>query len=416
MMTLWQKPKLHEDPHKHRKVSWLELFFDLVFVVVISELVHLLSSQISVDRLWNYLLLFIPAWWIWIGATYYNDRFETEGLDSCFFTFLLIIPVIGLAIFAHHIPHAFSFGSVLYYKVARALFDHPMPYDSFSFGYVLCYILARALNVLMWGRASFYEKRFRPVGVVLMAGYGVSILLFLISFWCPESIRFVIWAVALLCDLITPLFTLNRQKALPSFNMTKLPERLALFTLIVIGETLVGVIQGIARHHHISMRVISEGILGVAISFTLWWIYFFDIADKPPKEQAKQVFLWGYLHLGLVMAIGAVGASLLNVLTSKHHIPADETRWLLTVALGVSLIFCGLIEFLLKSSDKTHVRMTWISALAILAIGFWGHELHAFNLLGLILLGLMIPIGHRVYRWAISSEVKTDVIPDPGEK
>ena len=52
-MTLWQKPKLHEDPHKHRKVSWLELFFDLVFVVVISELVHLLSSQISVDRLWR---------------------------------------------------------------------------------------------------------------------------------------------------------------------------------------------------------------------------------------------------------------------------------------------------------------------------------------------------------------------------
>lgn len=60
--------------------------------------------------------------------------------------------------------------------------------------------------------------------------------------------------------------------------------------------------------------------------------------------------------------------------------------------------------------------MTWIAALAILAIGFWGHGLHAFNLLGLILLGLMLPIGHRVYRWAISSEVKTDVIPGPGEE
>ncbi len=85
-------------------LSWLELFFDLVFVAVISELVHLLSANPSMETLWNYLFLFIPAWWIWIGATYYNDRFETEGLDSRFFTFLLMIPVAGLAIFAHHMP------------------------------------------------------------------------------------------------------------------------------------------------------------------------------------------------------------------------------------------------------------------------------------------------------------------------
>jgi low temperature requirement protein LtrA len=87
------KPPLYENPTEHWKVSWLELFFDLVFVAVISEPVHLLPESPSMENVWNYLFLFILAWWIWMGATYYNDRFKTEGLDSRFFTFLLMIPV-----------------------------------------------------------------------------------------------------------------------------------------------------------------------------------------------------------------------------------------------------------------------------------------------------------------------------------
>ena len=68
--------------------------------------------------------------------------------------------------------------------------------------------------------------------------------------------------------------TLKKQRTLPNFSLSKLPERLGLFVLIVIGETLVGVIRGVARHHHFSFRVVSEGIAGAAISFAIWWIYF----------------------------------------------------------------------------------------------------------------------------------------------
>lgn len=381
--SLWQKPRLHENPTEHRKVSWLELFFDLVFVVVISELVHLLSSHISIETLGNYLFLFIPAWWIWMGATYYNDRFETEGLDSRFFTFLLMIPVAGLAIFAHHMPH------------------------NFSLGYGLCYMLARVLIVVMWIRAAIHERRFRPVGTILIGGYGISIALFLSSLWIEAPARFVLWGVALVCDLITPMLTLKRQRGLPSFNHSKLPERLGLFTMIVIGETLVGVIRGIARHHHLSVRTVSEGILGVAISFALWWIYFDDIAERPPREKPKVVFLWSYLHLVLVISIGAVGASLLNVLISKHHIPGDSTRLLLAIALAMSLLCCGLIEKVLKPAIlKKSMGLKLIAATLILWVGFFGHNLHAFSLLGLIFLSLLLPMGHGVYSFVSRKTLK----------
>ncbi len=378
---LWQKPRLHGDPAQHRKVTWLELFFDLVFMVVISELVHLLTIDPSVDRLANYLFLFIPAWWIWIGVTYYNDRFETDGLENRVFTFLLMIPVSGLAIFGHHMP------------------------GDFSLGYGLCYMAARLLIVVLWTRAAVHEKRFRPVGRILIAGYAVSILIFISSLWVDAPLRFGLWAIALGCDLFTPLLTLQKQRSLPSFSLSKLPERLGLFVLIVIGETLVGVIRGVARHHHFSLRVVSEGIMGTAISFAIWWIYFDDIARRPPREQHKTVFLWSYLHLVLVMAVGAAGAALLNVLTSKHHIPGDTIRYLLAGSLSVSLLFMGLIEMLLKkeegdrSSLKASVGCKFLAAALILAVGHFGHLLHAFALLSMIFVALLIPMAYEVYVW-----------------
>ncbi len=391
--NFWQKPKLHEDTHLHRKVSWLELFFDLVFVVVISELVHLLSLDLSLNSIGNYIFLFMPAWWVWIGATYYNDRFETEGVEARVFTFLLMLPVAGLAIFAHHVPN-----------------------DS-AWGYGLSYVIARGCIMWLWARAAFHEKRFRPVGNIFVTGYSVGITLFLTSFFVDEAYRSLLWGLALLCDLCTPLFTLRRQVHLPFFNLSKLPERLGLFVLIVIGETLVGVIRGVARHHHFSFKIFSEGILGVAISFALWWIYFDYIARRTPRAEHRATFLWSYLHLIVVMGIGAIGASLLHVLTSKHHLPSDSARLLLTTGIAVVLFFIGLIELLLKKDKgeptrlKISVGIKALSAILILIFGFFCHEIHALALLALIFGVLLTPIGYGVYLWYQKSvvELSSDV-------
>lgn len=378
---LWQKPKLHEDPMMHRKVTWLELFFDLVFMVVISELVHLLTLTPTWGSLANYLFLFIPAWWIWIGVNYYNDRFETDGLENRVFTFLLMLPVSGLAIFGHHMP------------------------GDYSLGYGLCYMAARLMIVTLWFRAAVHEKRFRPVGKILIAGYAVSILIFISSLWVEVPLRFGLWAIALGCDLFTPLMTLKKQRTLPNFSLSKLPERLGLFVLIVIGETLVGVIRGVARHHHFSVRIVSEGIAGAAISFAIWWIYFDNIARKPPRDQHKIVFLWSYLHLVLVMAVGATGAALLNVLTSPHHVPTDNIRYLLAGSLATSLTFMGLIEMLLKKEEhvwgslKTSVGLKFLSSGLILTVGSLGHLMHTIYLLYLMFGALLVPVTYEVYVW-----------------
>src|SRR5919199_5398923 len=99
----WQRPRLRtdEEEHRERKVSWLELFYDLVFVVVISELTSYLSGHVSLEGMLGFSLLFVAVWWVWIGGTLYNERFETEDVSYRGFSFLAMLPVAGVGGFSH---------------------------------------------------------------------------------------------------------------------------------------------------------------------------------------------------------------------------------------------------------------------------------------------------------------------------
>lgn len=109
--------------------------------------------------------------------------------------------------------------------------------------------------------------------------------------------------------------------------------------------------------------------------------------------------------MALVMVIGAVGASLLNVLTSKHHIPTDNVRFLMTGSLSLSLLFIGLVEMILERNTnellnvKLSIGLKFLAASLIVFLGFFGHQLHAFSLLGLIFSILLIPMSYGAYVW-----------------
>jgi len=84
----WERPRLWgaEATAEERRVSWLELFSDLIFVVVISQLAHYLAGHLSWSGLLGYGLFFVAAWWSWIGGTVYNERFETQDLSYRLYT------------------------------------------------------------------------------------------------------------------------------------------------------------------------------------------------------------------------------------------------------------------------------------------------------------------------------------------
>ena len=94
------RPKLRTidatSPERH--ASWLELFFDLVFVLAVSRVAMILAQSSDWYGFAKYVALFVPLWWCWIGYTFYADRFESDEVSYRILMFAAMLAVAALAI------------------------------------------------------------------------------------------------------------------------------------------------------------------------------------------------------------------------------------------------------------------------------------------------------------------------------
>lgn len=374
----WQKPALRTDEEDdlHRAVTWLELFFDLVFVVVIASLAHGFAADLSVHGLVSYLWMFLAVWWVWNAMTYYVERFESDGLENRFFLFLTMIPVAGLAIHAHH-----------------GLGDNYI-------GFALSYLLARSINMGMWIRAGIHVPEFRPVSNRFMSGFLVAAIIIIVSFFVDKSLIPYFWGIALTVDILTPSFTVKQQQHLPKISSSKLPERMGLLTIIVLGETVAGVIKGMSENHHLAGIDFLNGILGLWLGFSLWWIYFDFIARRPPHYHVGIAMAWTYLHLFLNICITSTGIGILAVFNEITNSTGDTVpQLLLIMSLGLSLIFIGLLEATLQ--DRKGDPHPFFSKFLKISIGFilivGAFYLPVLNVTLLMCLLALVLLPHKIY-------------------
>ncbi|HEV8340258.1 MAG TPA: low temperature requirement protein A [bacterium] len=362
-------------------MGWLELFYDLVFVVVIAELADFLARHVTASGVLGYVLLFIPVWWVWIGGTIYTERFETEDVSFRVFTFLQMLPIAAMALFVHN---GLGAGGQ---------------------GFALSYTAARLVLIFMWLRGGWYVPAMRPVTSRYSVGFTVSVLLFLLSVFVDPPLRFVLWGVGLAIDLLTPLPTLRFQARLPRFSTSRLPERFGLFVIIVLGEAIVGVVQGLAKQQRLSAGVIAGGVFGMALAFGLWWTYFDFVAHRHPKSGVWWTLAFSYAHLPLVMAIAAVGAGVLNLLTLEQGVLSANVRWLITGAAAVALSAIGLIELLLQRTgeDPVNPRVSFPLKVAAgtlaLGLGLGGGTLGPLTLLSMLILLVLAQMLYAALTW-----------------
>ena len=383
----WQRPALRTDEEfdRHRSVGWLELFFDLVFVVVISRLAHHLAGHIDPAGVVGFAVQFLAVFWVWNAFTYYTERFESDGLDNRLFTFAAIVPVAGLAVFA-----ADGLGATYA-------------------GFAVAYLLARAVNQAEWIRAGIHVRRFRPVAARFLAGYVVAIAVILASFATTGATRVVLFALAVLLEIATPTFTIAQQSALPRLSTSKFPERFGQFTIIVLGESVVGVIVGLSELQERGLLDgpgIAAGVLGLAVGFSLWWIYFDFVARRSPKPVFATALLWVYLHLATLTAITATGVGVsVAIADSATGTLTDPSRYLLVGGVVLGLLGVAALQTTLarKVDEPTHRRLSpalMIAAAAIagtLGVLDLGWSTHA--LLALLLAGLAVPMTYGAIVW-----------------
>lgn len=359
-MKSWlQPPRLRigeETEHEHRHATWLELFYDLVFVVAVSQVAHNLHDNLSLSGFLGFVFLFIPIWWTWIGTTFYANRFDSDDIGHRLLTGVQMVAIAALAVNVHH-----GLGES-------------------SAGFALSYFAGRVVLVIEYLRAAKHIPQARKLATRYATGFAIAACLWLLSAFVPIPQRFVLWGLGLLIDFATPLTAKRLQQGLLP-HPEHLPERFGLFTIIVLGEAIIAVVDGVSEQKW-DMQSAITAVFGFSIAFSLWWIYFENIDGSSMRSAGAtgrfSIYnVWLYGHLPLVIGLAATGVGVEHVVSSEAGVAMpDAVRWLLCGSIALCLLSLGILHrtgVIFKCKVRTKYRIgaaTVVLVLAIAGIGW----------------------------------------------
>jgi low temperature requirement protein LtrA len=304
----------------HRTATWLELFYDLAFVVAVAVVAGRLLADITGAGIASYFGYFALLWWLWASHTYYADRYDTDDLVYRLLAAGQMVAVVVLA--------------------AALSPDEAGSTRAFAFGYAV----SRWLLIVMYWRAYRHVEETRQLVRGYLVGFGAAAVLWTISALVPDTVRIALWGLALAVDLTTP-WVMRKEQARVPLDVSHLPERFGLFTILVLGESIAAVVMGLGHTDWAIPRTLTAA-LGVGIATALWWLYFDNAKGSIVRRDAAvrrtwRPTAWIYTHLPLAAALAASGVAMeIAVADSGHGPMAASDRWLLVGS--VIVVFCSL--------------------------------------------------------------------------
>ena len=309
-----------------RHASWLDLFFDLVYVVAVAELGAFLHHDLTVTGFVGFVGLFLIVWWTWLGFTTYADQFDTDDLLH---RIGMVTVMFGVIVLTATIDDALSGG---------------------SFAFVVAYLLLRVLYVGMYLRAWRNLPELRPflgyVAVATTASAGV----FAASLLFPEPERFAVWGVSMLVSVAVTVVGYVGFSDIPR-PTSQLPERLGLFTILVLGETVLAVAVG-ASGTEWGVASAITALAGFLVAVSVWWTYFRNVderyvdlvyrSDEGPWSRLREVsFAHVVGHFVVYVGIVTVGVGIavaIDAATGAHPLGPGGTA---AVAGGLAVFLVG---------------------------------------------------------------------------
>ena len=272
-----------EDPAAERHASWLELFFDLVFVVAITELSRLLVLDHSAGGFLRFAALFVPVFVAWQGYMAYATRFDTDDLGFRLAYFAAMLAIAAMAVLIDDVAHG----------VHTAAF-------------AVAYVALRSFMLALYGRAWIAVPEARPLIRFYGGGYGIGAAIWLASLAVDTPYRYWLWGFAQVLELSLPPLSTRLHRRIPT-SATHLPERWALFTLIVLGESVAGVAIQTADTTW-RFESAAAAVLGFASVAAVWWLYYDRQASVALRGSTMSVVLYSYAHIPLLIGLAAMGA------------------------------------------------------------------------------------------------------------
>ncbi len=328
-----------------KRVSWVELYLDLVFVLAVGQLAHLIVATPEMHSVWVALGLFATLWWTWVGFAVLYSR---HGDDEHAQRLLVLLGSVPIGVAAVAIDPAAS-GNITVFALS----------------------LAAARLVLAGAHASGDPAdllRQRITRACL-----ASATLFAISLAVPEPYRYAVWAVAIVLESRAMLAEdrdasrrLRRDHDLAALapddpsealDAHHFAERFGLFLIILLGEVVVQAGQSSVDERVASTAGWAALVAAMLLAAGLWWLYFdsaarinlkvLDLSGGSPT-MAKAIFAVGHMLPAFALLITAAGVGLL-----LEEDPPRIAYWLASIGIGIYL--GGTRVFMSTTGKAAHV-------------------------------------------------------------
>ena len=360
------------------RVTPLELFFDLVFVLALTQCTALMTATTTWGGLLKGLLALAVLWWSWVGYAWLTSVVDPEegAVRLAMFAAMAAFLVAALSV-----PGAFGSDALLF---------------------ACAYAAVRAAHIVLFLLASRDEAALRHSVVGLAASTAIGVGLLVLAAFASGALRIGLWGLALLLDMGGPfLFGAEGWKLMPAH----FAERHGLIVIIALGESIVAL--GTGARHGVDAGVVAAAVLGIVVTGALWWMYFDVVAlvaqrrltkasaGRERNEIARDSY--SYLHFPMVAGIALIALGLKKTLANVE----DPLKLVAATAMmgGTALYLLAHVAFRLRNI-RTLNKQRLACAVLIAALVPAAVDLPALATLGMLAAVLSALIVYEVLRFA----------------
>ena len=301
MATAARIPRLSATLREEERVTPLELFFDLVFVLALTQCTALMADEPTWAGLAKGIAVLAVLWWSWVG---YAWLASTVNPDEGFVRFAIFAAMAGLLVVALCVPDAFGDEALLF---------------------AIAYGVVRSMQVVLLEIAARDDPALRHStnGLVVSTAIGVGLLVG--ASFADGALQGALWAIAIVLDVGGPL-------VIDSSGWRLMPEHFAerhgLILIIALGESIVAIGVG-AEALDVDLAIALASVLGIAVAAAMWWLYFDVVAlvaarrlhNAEPGRERNEVGRdsYSYLHFPMVAGIVLVALGMKKTIGDTGH-------------------------------------------------------------------------------------------------
>jgi len=372
-----QRLRLGASLRQEDRVLPLELFFDLVFVLAITQCTTLMSHHTTWEGLGQGMLVLALLWWSWTAYAWLTSVVDPEegGVRLALFAAMA-----GFLIAAICVPEAFG---------------------DLGTEFAVAYGAVRFAQIFLLAIAGRDDRTFRRSVTGLGIGTTIGVGLLIAGSFLDPGLQAAVWGLALVLDMGEPyLFGSEGWHLVPGH----FAERHGLIVIIALGESIVAI--GLGAGSNLTWGIAGAAALGIGVVAALWWAYFDIVAlvsarrlirapvGKVQNELARDSY--SYIHFLLVAGVILLALGLKKALGHPTD-PLDDVPAFALVG-GIATYLLGLVAFRYRHIRTINWHRLGVAALS-LALFPAATALSALATLGLlnVVLWTMIVFETRGY-------------------